>query len=120
MQPMNDQTLLYKPTELFSKKLDHVKRADPQGYDRIKQVVDRLLLEPNDADGKMHGIYRGRYKKYVGRRDYRIIYHWCALCRKENRKLLNACQDCQLIPDNSVIFFDLYHKKDAKKFKKTN
>ena len=115
---MNNRTHLYKPTELFSKKLDQLKTTDPPGYNRIKKVIDRLLYEPNDADGKMHGVYRGRFKKYVGRRDYRIIYYWCELCRKENRRLEKECEDCQVIPDNSVIFFDLYHKKDMKKFKK--
>ena len=120
MKNMNNHAHLYKPTELFSKKLDQIKSMDPPGYHRIKKVIDRLLFEPNDADGKMHGAYRGRFKKYVGKRDYRIIYYWCELCRKENRRLDKGCKDCQSIPDNSVIFFDLYHKKDMKKFKKAN
>ena len=117
---MNDQTFLYKPTELFSKKLSQIKTADPIGYQRIQKVIERLLTEPNQADGKMVGLYNGRYKKYVGRRDYRIIYYWCQLCRKENRRQDQNCGDCQTIPNNSVIFFDLYHKKDQKKFKKTS
>ena len=115
---MDNQTHLYKPTELFSKKLDEIKKTDPKGHSRIQKVIDRLLSEPNDADGKMHGIYNGRFKKYVGRREYRIVYYWCELCRKENRKLSRECSGCHAIPDNSVIFFDLYHKKDVKKFKK--
>jgi hypothetical protein len=109
---------LYRPTELFLKKLEKVKHTDPPGYKRILQVVERLIAQPNDADGKMHGLYQGRYKKYVGRRDYRVIYSWCKLCRKENRRMENECDDCPTIPDNSVIFFDLYHKNEMKKFKK--
>lgn len=108
----------YQPTEAFSKKLKKVKQSDPSGYKRILQVVDRLIEKPDDADGKMQGVYRGRYKKYVGRRDYRIIYYWCQLCRKENRRVEKECDDCHTIPDNSVIFFDLYHKNEMKKFKK--
>lgn len=114
---MNDLALLYKPTELFIKKLDQIKASDPFGYQRIQKVIDRLLLEPDHADGKMSGLYNGRFKKYVGRRDYRIIYYWCQLCRKENRRLDKNCDHCQAIPDNSVIFFDIYHKKDKKKIK---
>ena len=115
---MNNHPLFYKPTELFSKKLNQVSATDPFGYQRIQKVIGRLLIEPSHADGKMSGLYNGRYKKYVGRRDYRIIYYWCLLCRKENRRLDKECDDCQTIPDNSVIFFDLYHKRDKKKFKK--
>lgn len=110
---------LYRPTEQFTRKLEKVKGSDPAGYKRIRQVIDRLLEDPGDADGKMHGLYNGRFKKYVGRRDYRIIYHWCELCRKENRRLEKQCDDCETIPDNSVIFFDLYHKNEMKKIKRT-
>jgi len=114
-----EHTHLYKPTQHFSKKLDQIKLHDLKGYDRIHKVIERLLAQPGKADGKMHSIHQGRYKKYVGRREYRIIYHWCRLCRKENRRLLKHCDDCQVIPDNSVIFFDLYHKKDKKRFKRS-
>jgi hypothetical protein len=111
---------LYRPTEHFSRKLEKVKLSDPPGYKRIRQVVERLIAEPDDADGKMHGLYQGRFKKYVGKRDYRVIYYWCKLCRKENLRLEKQCDDCQTIPDNSVIFFDLYHKNEMKKFKKNS
>jgi mRNA-degrading endonuclease YafQ of YafQ-DinJ toxin-antitoxin module len=106
---------IYTPTEQFSRKLEKVKHSDPSGYKRIRQVMDRLLEVPEDADGKMHGLYNGRFKKYVGRKDYRIIYHWCQLCRKENRRLEKRCDDCHKIPDNSVVFLDLYHKNEMKK-----
>lgn len=109
----------FKPMPYFSKKLDQVRLTDVKGYDRISKVISRLLVDPDSADGKMHGIYQGRFKKYVGRRDYRIIYYWCRLCRKENKRLEKQCEDCQAIPDNSVIFFDLYHKKDKKRFKRS-
>lgn len=103
----------YQPTDHFVRKLSHIRKFDPQGYTRIQRTIDRLLHTPDDADGRMIGIYHGRLKKYVGRRDYRIIYYWCSLCHKENERR----NDCS-IPDNSVIFFDIYHKKDKKKFKK--
>ena len=102
---------------MTGQKLEKVKQFDPSGYKRIRQVIKRLLADPNDADGKMQGLYRGRFKKYVGRRDYRIIYYWCELCRKENRRQKKECEDCRVIPDNSVIFFDLYHKNEIKKLK---
>jgi len=113
-------TNVYRPTAHFFQKLEKVKQADPPGSKRIQRVIERIVAEPEDADGKMHGLYQGRFKKYVGKRDYRIIYYWCKLCRKENRRLEKACDDCQTIPDNSVIFLDLYHKNEMKKFKKNS
>ena len=106
---------IYLPTKRFMEKLEQVKRYDPSGHERIWAVINRLLENPNEADGKMHGLYNGRFKKYVGRRDYRLIYYWCKICRKENRRQEKDCADCATIDDRSVIFFDLYHKKDSKK-----
>jgi len=114
MNNANESSYLYEPTKLFIEKLQNIKRHDPPGYERIIRVRDRLLSNPTNADGKMHGLYNGRFKKYVGRSGYRIIYYWCELCRKENHKLDKACDNCKKIPDNSVIFFDLYHKNYAR------
>lgn len=111
-------TNVYRPTDHFFQKLEKVKQSDPPGSKRIQRVIERIVAKPEDADGKMHGLYQGRFKKYVGKRDYRIIYYWCKLCRKENRRLEKECEDCRIIPDNSVIFLDLYHKNEMKKFKK--
>ena len=115
---MESTRLLYQPTDLFRKKLDQIRLMDPPGYKKVQRVIHRLLSDPGIADGKMTGIYNGRLKKYAGRKDYRIIYHWCQLCRKENRRRENECENCPKIPDNSVIFFDLYHKKDKKRLKR--
>ena len=98
-------------------KLENIKKSDPTGHKRVLKVIDRLLINPTDADGKMHGLHNGRFKKYVGRREYRIIYYWCELCRKENKRLESTCKHCDSIHDQSVLFFQLYHKKDSKKLK---
>ena len=101
------------PTPVFAAKLAKIEKYDPPGHTRILDVIDRLLHSPADADGWMHGIDIGRLKKYVGRRDYRLIYHWCELCRKEGKKLEDQCGFCHEVKDNSVIFFDVYHKNEA-------
>ncbi len=105
----------YLPTPHFLERLEKIGKTDPSGYLRILAVIERLLQSPSDADGWMHGIHHGRLKKYVGRRDYRLIYHWCQLCRKEDKKLEDECGYCFRIPDNTVIFFDVYHKNEANK-----
>ncbi len=100
-------------TPSFKTKIAKIEKHDPPGHARIRSVIDRLLLNPSDADGWMHGEHHGRLKKYVGRRDYRLIYHWCELCRKEGHKLHSQCGFCSEVTDNSVIFFDVYHKNEA-------
>ncbi len=102
----------YVPDPRFSHRLEKIKKHDPPGYRRIVDVIDRLLHHPNDADGRMVGVHHGRMKKYVGRRDYRLIYHWCEDCRKEQRKLQEQCSQCRQVDDHSVIFFDIYHKNE--------
>jgi hypothetical protein len=103
----------YFPTPGFTAKMGKIEKHDPPGHHRIRGVIDRLLENPSDADGWMHGEHHGRLKKYVGRRDYRLIYHWCELCRKEGKKLAEQCGFCHEVQDNSVIFFDVYHKNEA-------
>lgn len=107
----------YYPTRNFTEHLARIKRRDPVGYERIVAVVDRLLDNPDDADGMMKGEHRGRFKKYVGLKDYRLIYYYCELCRKPNKMLIDACEDCPKIGKSSVIFFEVYHKNDMRKLK---
>ena len=101
----------YQPTDAFSAKLDKIGERDPEGHNRILQVIDRLLVSPEYSDGTMHGVYHGRLKKYVGRTEYRLIYNWCKQCRKA-KKLREHCGSCQEVTDNSVIFYDVYHKNE--------
>lgn len=105
-------TYRFHPTTSFSVKLSKIRRKDPTGYKRIRKVITRLLQNPSDADGVMHGIHHGRLKKYVGRRDYRIIYHWCEICRIDRDKLANLCGNCKKLADRSVVFYDIYHKNE--------
>ncbi len=102
----------YHPTPKFLAKMKKIAKLNRPGYQRIQRVIQRLLRAPDDADGMMHGLHHGRYKKYVGRRDYRLIYHWCEICRNEGKKLADECGLCDKVADNSVIFFDVYHKNE--------
>lgn len=111
---------LYYPTKYFAVRLEKIKRRDPQGHSRIHEVIARLLEHPDAADGRMHGTHHGRFKKYVGRREYRLIYYFCELCRKHNKRLEEKCDHCEIVADNSVIFFEVYHKNEEKKLKDAN
>ena len=105
----------YFPTPDFASRLAKIEKHDPPGHTRILDVIDRILENPGDADGWMHGEHHGRLKKYVGRRDYRLIYNWCEQCRKQEKKLEEKCGFCRQVGDNSVIFFSVYHKNEARR-----
>ncbi len=103
----------YQPTRTFNAKLSRIEKSDPPAFRRIRKVIARILDYPEDADGRMHGVHHSRFKKYVGRRDYRLIYEWCELCRKTARNIHDRCENCHELPDHSVVFFDVYHKNEA-------
>lgn len=99
-------------TKSFDQKLEKIRKSDPIGSQRIEKVIARILGNPQDADGMMKGVHHNRLKKYVGRKDYRIIYHWCEQCRKEREQQEHRCDFCDKVKDHSVVFFDLYHKNE--------
>lgn len=111
------QPYLFRPTGHFSARLEKIRTHDPPGHKRIQSVIERILANPADADGQMHGSYRGTYKKYVGKREYRLVYYWCELCRKANRRLREACEQCETIPERSVIFLDVFHKNEKERLR---
>ena len=105
----------FAPQRHFIKRLEKVRRADPTGYEHILKVVERLLSEPDDSDGMLTGPHRGKLKKYVGRSGYRLVYNWCVHCHKQQERMRQECAGCgsQEIPENSVVFLDLFHKSEA-------
>ena len=110
----------YYPTANFRDRLKKIKRRDPHGHKRIQEVIDRLLKNPAAADGRMHGAHHVRLKKYVGRHEYRLIYYYCELCRKQNKHLEEKCSHCEIVEDNTVIFFEVYHKNEKKHLRDTD
>lgn len=106
----------YIPSAHFARRLDEARSGDPAGYGRIQAVIARLLEHPENSDGALHGEARGMHKKYVGRGEYRIAYSACRECRKANLHLAAACPACGAIPENSVVFHELYRKNERPPF----
>ena len=84
----------YYPTPSFAARMTKIEKHHPPGHFGILTVIDRLLANPVDANGGMHGHYQGRLKMYAGRREYCLIYNWCVLCRKDAKKLEDMCGFC--------------------------
>lgn len=108
---------VFFPTDHFQTRLETVRQHDPPGYKRIRKVIERILHDPADADGRMVGLHHGRLKKYVGRREYRLIYNWCEACAKMSAREIDKCGHCTRVEDHSVVFFDVYHKNELARMK---
>ena len=54
---------IYYPIPAFTAKMAKIEKHDPPGHTRILGVIDRLLNNPSDADGWMHGGQHGRLKE---------------------------------------------------------
>jgi hypothetical protein len=105
----------YETSEHFRRRMERIRETDPEGHRHILKVVKRILAHPSDADGRMHGRHRTWLKKYVGRGDYRLLYYYCELCRKSGQRLREVCRNCDALPDNSVVFFDVFHKNEKER-----
>jgi mRNA-degrading endonuclease RelE of RelBE toxin-antitoxin system len=105
----------YHPSLAFARKLESLQRRDPPGYRHVQRTIERLLLHPDDSDGRLTGPHHGKLKKYAGRSGYRVIYNWCRACRRANQHLSHACGECERVTDRSVVFLDLFHKSDHHK-----
>lgn len=100
----------YHAAQIFSDKLEMIRLNDPQGHEQIRELIESLLTDPSESGNSMHCVYQGRLKKYLGSRDYRIIYHSCNNCRKAKR-LRAHCGSCGAVNDLSLVFEDVFHKK---------
>lgn len=51
---------------------------------------------------------KGKWKMRVG--NYRMVYAYCEDCIAKGYDRLNQCYDCDSKNDNSIVFFDVFHR----------
>ncbi|MFH1957535.1 MAG: toxin [bacterium] len=102
----------YQETKQFSESIENIKGQDLK---RIQKTIDRLLDTPDLTDGPYHGEHRGKFKKYVGKSGFLLVYTWCERCIKNRLQEYLNCAFCGTISEKSVIFFDVVKKADAYK-----
>lgn len=110
---LSDGRFHFYSADYFKKSLSRIQKADPDGARRIVAVMERLLENPAETDGMLTGPRRGLMKKYVGKSGYRLIYKWCQSCKKLAGEIRRDCPDCGQLGNESVVFFDVFHKADA-------
>jgi len=96
-------------TELFREQLARIRRSDKRTAEQIDQVVDRILANPHNWDGLLKGPRAGQCKKKAVKKKYRIIYRFCELCLKLNKR---KCSDCEL-PDDAVILREVFPRAEG-------
>ena len=96
----------------FTKIIGSNKKRDIELVKAVKVAIPKICAAPHNNDGRLHGLLRGQFKKYIGRNRYRIAYAICEDCRRNKHKALNNCSFCNETGDQTVVFFFAGPKKD--------
>jgi hypothetical protein len=77
----------------------------------IRKAYERLSQDPYSGTTFLKGLLRGKRKlKFMGKK-LRIVFAICEECRRLGQKKLNNCRDCEHIPNNAVMIFDIFFKE---------
>lgn len=78
----------------------------------VQKKVDMILQNPIAFGEPLKGNWQGFYSCPV-KRNFIIIYLYCALCRKKGDDTVVACADCKDSSDQTVKFVLLGPHDDA-------
>ena len=70
---------------------------------QIEQKVRLIMEHPVELGEPLKGNLRGFYSCAV-KRNFIIIYSYCAACRKKGDDEFVACSDCSTTPDETIKF----------------
>lgn len=87
-------------TETFREQLNSFL---PSFRELVESKIKEILLDPYHYRDFGKGIYRGKKKVRLNRRD-RLFFVVCEECRKLRHKYYNQCNDCDETPDKTVKF----------------
>ena len=83
---------------------------------QIEQKVCQIMKHPVELGEPLKGNLRGFYSSFV-KRNFIIIYLYCAACRKKGDDEFVACSDCSVTPDETIKFVLLGPHNEAYNFK---
>lgn len=72
----------------------------------VKRKVDMIAANPIPLGEPLKGNFRGYYSCPV-RRNFLIIFLYCASCRKKGDAAVVLCANCQECPDDTIKFIAL-------------
>ena len=70
---------------------------------QIEQKVRQIMEHPVELGEPLKGNFRGFYSCPV-KRNFIIIYLYCAACRKKGDSVFVACSDCSITADETIRF----------------
>jgi len=70
---------------------------------QIEQKVRQIMEHPVELGEPLKGNLRGFYSCPI-KRNFVIIYLYCAACRKRGDAEIVACSDCSATPDETIKF----------------
>jgi mRNA-degrading endonuclease YafQ of YafQ-DinJ toxin-antitoxin module len=72
----------------------------------IRKKVDIIISNPTTLGEPIRGNFRGYYSCPV-KKNFLIIYLYCALCRKKKDDDLIRCSDCADCKNETIKFIEL-------------
>jgi mRNA-degrading endonuclease RelE of RelBE toxin-antitoxin system len=92
-----------EPLKKLTKKDEHLKK-------RLLDQIMEMEKEPPFSQVSLIGDFTGKWKMRVG--DYRLLYAYCQDCKKHKHQSYNNCLDCNTKKDNTLIFFEVFHRSN--------
>jgi hypothetical protein len=74
--------------------------------DAVRKRVEMIAANPIALGEPLKGNFRGFYSTPV-RRNFLIVFLYCAVCRKKHDDAIVLCGDCASRPDDTIQFIAL-------------
>ena len=95
-------------TSHFGRNGKKLTKKNPELKKRIEEAIGEVC-SASEKSKLLKGEFEGKRSYSFG--NYRIVFAICRECRKRGFVRFNRCSDCGEKPDNSIVFFDIEHRK---------
>jgi mRNA-degrading endonuclease RelE of RelBE toxin-antitoxin system len=76
--------------------------------ERLLTKIEEMKAEKPRNPVEYTADLKGKWKMRVG--DYRMPYAFCEDCQQKGYERLNQCYDCKSKNNNTIVFFDVFHR----------
>jgi mRNA-degrading endonuclease RelE of RelBE toxin-antitoxin system len=97
-------------TREFSKQLESIRTSDKKTFQRIEDVIKRVLENPSGFDSTLKGPRSGQVKKKVGK--FRVVYKYCEYCLQTAKAQCNECAE-NSIPSDAIVLLEVFRRDEG-------